>query len=36
MRSGLAEISALNKEVAPLKMERDILRTATVFAREAT
>lgn len=36
-RSEVAEITALKKEVAKLKAERDILKKATAFfAREAT
>ena len=37
MRADLAEISALKKEVARLRAERDILKKAAAFfAREAT
>jgi transposase len=37
MRSDLAEIAALKKEVARLRAERDILKKAAAFfAREAT
>jgi transposase len=31
MRAGLAEIAALRKEIARLRAERDILKTAPAF-----